>query len=103
MTHLRSILSSLALLIVLAFSPFAARAADAPAAPNPLAWPTLKTENKMAARWWWLGSAVDSAGISTQLGELDAAGFGGVEVTVIYGAKGAESSYIPYLSRPWVT
>jgi hypothetical protein len=64
-----------------------------------LAWPTPTREAKPWTRWWWLGSAVDSAGISAQLGELAAAGFGGVEVTVIYGAKGADSSYI---SRPWV-
>ncbi|MDB4889604.1 MAG: glycoside hydrolase family 2 sugar binding protein [Gemmatimonadetes bacterium] len=67
-----------------------------------LAWPALTREAKPWTRWWWLGSAVDSAGITAQLGELAAAGFGGVEVTVIYGAKGADSSYIPYLSRPWV-
>lgn len=76
--------------------------ASAQRTPSPLAWPTLTREAKPWTRWWWLGSAVDSAGISTQLAELDAAGFGGVEVTVIYGAKGADSSYIPYLSRPWV-
>jgi len=53
-------------------------------------------------RWWWLGSAVDTAGLTAQIAELNAAGFGGVEVTVIYGAKGADSAYIPYLSPKWV-
>jgi hypothetical protein len=69
---------------------------------SPLAWPAITREAKPWTRWWWLGSAVDKPGISTQLAELDAAGFGGVEVTVIYGAKGADSAYIPYLSPTWV-
>lgn len=76
--------------------------AGAQRAAPPLAWPVITRDTKPWTRWWWLGSAVDKAGISTQLGELAAAGFGGVEVTVIYGAKGAESVYIPYLSRQWV-
>ncbi|MBV9879587.1 MAG: hypothetical protein JO180_03785 [Gemmatirosa sp.] len=49
-----------------------------------------------------MGSAVDSAGISAQLRELAAAGFGGVEVTAIYGVKGAEAQSVPYLSDRWV-
>jgi hypothetical protein len=53
-------------------------------------------------RWWWLGSAVDRPNLSAQITELDAAGFGGVEVTAIYGAKGADSLYIPYLTPHWV-
>jgi hypothetical protein len=69
---------------------------------SPLAWPAVTRDAKPWTRWWWLGSAVDKPGISTQLAELDAAGFGGVEVTVIYGAKGADSAYIPYLSPAWV-
>ncbi len=68
----------------------------------PLAWPAITRDAKPWTRWWWLGSAVDTSGITSQLGELDAAGFGGVEVTVIYGAKGADSAYIRYLSRAWV-
>ncbi len=93
---LRAASRSALLGLVLAVPVAAQRASPA------LAWPTLTQDAKPWTRWWWLGSAVDSAGISTQLGELAAAGFGGVEVTVIYGAKGAEASYIPYLSRPWV-
>src|SRR3954452_17505903 len=68
----------------------------------PLGWPSVTRETKPWTRWWWLGSAVDKSGVTAQLTELSAAGFGGVEVTVIYGAKGADSSYIPYLSRAWV-
>ncbi len=53
-------------------------------------------------RWWWMGSAVDEAGINKQLTQLAAAGFGGVEIVPIYGAKGYESKYIKYLSPQWM-
>jgi hypothetical protein len=53
-------------------------------------------------RWWWMGSAVDEAGIKKQLTQLAAAGFGGVEIVPIYGAKGFESRYIKYLSAEWM-
>ena len=67
-----------------------------------LEWPAVTRESKPWARWWWLGSAVDEPNLRREIAALDSAGFGGVEVTVIYGAKGAESSYIPYLSPRWV-
>ena len=66
-----------------------------------LDWPAVTRDAKPWTRWWWLGSAVDSAGLTRELDTLAAAGFGGVEVTAIYGAKGAESAYNPYLSPRW--
>ncbi|HEX7979628.1 MAG TPA: glycosyl hydrolase [Gemmatimonadaceae bacterium] len=66
-----------------------------------VAWPTAGRDAKPWTRWWWLGSAVDSAGLTRELDTLAAAGFGGVEVTAIYGARGAESSFISYLSPRW--
>lgn len=65
-------------------------------------WPTPTVTNKPWTRWWWPGSAVDRAGITSQLEAMAAAGLGGVEITPIYGAKGAESKYLPYLSPQWV-
>lgn len=53
-------------------------------------------------RWWWLGSAVDSAGITYQLETLRAAGIGAVEITPIYGVKGNEQNDIPFLSPRWM-
>lgn len=53
-------------------------------------------------RWWWPGSAVDEATLTRRLAELRAAGFGGVEVCPIYGAKGAEGRYVEFLSPRWV-
>ena len=89
--------------VLVAFAPVHAAAAQRVATwPAPLAWPAVTRDVKPWTRWWWLGSAVDKPGLSAQLTELDAAGFGGVEVTVIYGAKGADSAYIPYLTPRWV-
>ena len=68
----------------------------------PLSWPAATRDNKPWTRWWWLGSAVDTASLTAQVAQLGSAGFGGVEVTVIYGAKGADSAYIPYLTSRWV-
>ncbi len=50
-------------------------------------------------RWWWLGSAVDKPNLTRELEAIAAAGFGGVEITPIYGAKGYESRFVPYLSE----
>ena len=86
---------------LVAFAP-SSNAQQHTATPAPLAWPELTRDNKPWTRWWWLGSAVDKPGLTTQVDELAKAGFGGVEVTVIYGAKGADSAYIPYLTPKWV-
>lgn len=62
----------------------------------------VSNTNKPWTRWWWMGSAVDEAGIKKQLTQLAAVGFGGVEIVPIYGAKGFESKYIKYLSPQWM-
>ncbi|MEO8563552.1 MAG: glycosyl hydrolase [bacterium] len=80
----------------------AQRAARSPSAHGALDWPAITRDSKPWTRWWWLGSAVDKPNLTAQLEQLASAGFGGVEVTVIYGAKGADSLYIPYLSPRWV-
>lgn len=65
-------------------------------------WPSVTKEMKPWTRWWWMGSAVDKTNIARELQLFDDAGFGGVEVTPIYGAKGYEARYIPYLSNSWM-
>ncbi len=64
--------------------------------------PAANNQTKPWTRWWWMGSAVDEPGIKKQLTQLSAAGFGGVEIVPIYGAKGFESKYIKYLSPQWM-
>ena len=65
-------------------------------------WPPITGEAKPWTRWWWQGSAVDRASLTAQLEALAAAGIGGVEVTPIYGVRGAEDRFIPYLSPRWM-
>ena len=66
------------------------------------AWPTAKPEAKPGTRWWWLGSAVDEAGLQWNLNEYARAGIGAVEITPIYGVKGNDSHNIAYLSPEWM-
>lgn len=65
-------------------------------------WISIPQEAKPYTRWWWLGSAVDSAGLDYNLSELAKAGIGGVEITPIYGVKGNDANDIPYLSPRWM-
>ncbi len=73
----------------------------ATAAPDP-AWPQPTRENKPWTRWWWLGSAVDQPNLTRELEAIAAAGFGGVEIMPIYGAKGYEDRFIPFLSPKYI-
>lgn len=88
------------LLLVLA----ASLAATLPAAPisPPSAWPEVTPTAKPWTRWWWPGSAVDEPNLARQLAEFAAAGLGGVEITPIYGALGAEPRYVDFLSPRWM-
>jgi hypothetical protein len=49
-----------------------------------------------------MGSAVDSAGITSALTTYHDAGIGGVEIAPIYGAKGFEARYVDFLSPAWM-
>lgn len=69
-------------------------------AQNP--WPKTTETAKPWTRWWWMGNAVDEKGLDKQLTTLNKAGFGGVEIVPIYGAKGFEKQYINYLSPEWM-
>ncbi len=65
-------------------------------------WDKPNNVAKPWTRWWWMGSAVTEKGIKSQLDAFQKAGFGGVQIVPIYGAKGFESQYIPYLSPKWM-
>ncbi len=71
-------------------------------APVTTSWPEITPESKPHTRWWWLGSDVDSAGITYNLEALSKAGIGGVEITPIYGVKGREKNYRNFLSPEWM-
>ena len=80
---------------------FASCAAAQDAEPAATAWPGVTQSAKPWTRWWWPGSAVDRAGLAAQLREFAAAGIGGVEITPIYGARGAGKRELVFLSPPW--
>jgi len=65
-------------------------------------WPQQTVECKPWTRWWWFGNAVDEKNLTYNIEKLGEAGIGGVEITPIYGVKGYEDKYIPYLSPKWM-
>jgi hypothetical protein len=72
------------------------------AAAAALAWPRVTSQAKPWARWWWLGNAVNRRDLTTELEKYEQAGLGGLELTPIYGVRGAEDRFIPFLSPAWV-
>lgn len=66
-----------------------------------LAWPEPTRDAKPWVYNWWMGSAVDAAGLEYQCKELEQAGFGGFHVIPIYGAKGYEKQWREFLSPVW--
>lgn len=67
-----------------------------------LDWPEVKTEARPAARWWWMGSAVDGENLTRNLEQYAAAGMGTMEITPIYGVQGNEAKDISFLSSEWM-
>ena len=56
-------------------------------------WPEPTREMKPWVYNWWMGSAVDAAGLEYQCRELAEKGFGGFHVIPIYGANGPGKCY----------
>lgn len=65
-------------------------------------WPDAGIECKPGARWWWMGSAVDSANISSLMQQYAEVGLGTMEITPIYGVQGNDSAEISFLSDRWM-
>ena len=65
-------------------------------------WPAITQTAKPWTRWWWMGSSVDNQNLTRLLEQYERAGLGGVEITPIYGVKGEEKSFIPFLSPIWM-
>jgi hypothetical protein len=49
-----------------------------------------------------MGNAVDSVSLKTAMDAYAKAGLGGLEITPIYGAHGAENRFIKFLSPEWL-
>lgn len=67
------------------------------------AWPAISPQNRPWTRWWWQGSAVNPQDLTHLLTQYQQAGLGGVEITAIYGVKGAESQFIDFISPTWMS
>ncbi len=85
------------ILILLIFTPCTSQPKNAPPA-----WPKITSETKPWSRWWWMGSAVDATNLAALISEYGKAGFGGLEITPIYGAVGFEGKYLSFLSPEWM-
>lgn len=66
-------------------------------------WPVITQTAKPWTRWWWEGSAVNKADLQWSMQQYQQAGLGGLEITPIYGVRGAEQQFIPFLSPQWVS
>ncbi|WP_367389869.1 glycosyl hydrolase [Lewinella sp. LCG006] len=66
------------------------------------AWPEITSDTKVWTRWWWHGSAVTKEGITSEMETLQEAGFGGLELTPIFGVIGEEEDFVAYLSPRWM-
>jgi hypothetical protein len=67
-----------------------------------LAWPEIRQETKPWSRWWWMGNILPEKDLSQAMEAYFQAGLGGLEITPIYGVKGYEKEFIPFLSPEYV-
>lgn len=65
-------------------------------------WPAITQTNKPWTRWWWEGSAVDQKNLTAAMEQYRSVGLGGLEITPIYGVKGYEKQFVPFLSADWM-
>lgn len=90
-------------LLAIVVAMFAGGTLSADAADCPVTWPPATESSKPWVYNWWMGSAVDAAGLERQCAELEDAGFGGFHVIPIYEAKGWESKTRRFLSSDWMS
>ncbi|MBO0863109.1 MAG: glycoside hydrolase family 2 protein [Chloracidobacterium sp.] len=67
-----------------------------------LNWPPVTSQTRPWTRWWWPGSAVNKVDLTVEMEKYRKAALGGLEITPIYGARGAEDRFINFLSPAWV-
>ena len=59
-------------------------------------------ETAPGTRWWWLGSALDTANVRWNMEQYASHGIGAVEITPLYGVKGNQANNIDFLSPKWM-
>lgn len=69
---------------------------------SPTDWPIESPQTQPGTRWWWMGSAVDTANITALMNDYAAKGIGTLEITPIYGVQGNEQNELSYLSPEWM-
>ncbi|WP_345242868.1 glycosyl hydrolase [Nibrella saemangeumensis] len=74
----------------------------AQAQPKPNTTRTTVDTARPWAYWWWMGSAVTEDGIRQNLQDYAKAGLGGVHIIPIYGVKGYEKQFVPFMSDRWL-
>ncbi|MBN1783141.1 glycoside hydrolase family 2 protein [bacterium] len=67
-----------------------------------LRWPQVTRQCRPWTRWWWQGSSVNKKDLTAVMENYKKAGLGGLEITPIYGVRGYEDQFVPYLSPEWV-
>jgi hypothetical protein len=65
-------------------------------------FPVISTEAKPGAYWWWMGSAVDAEGIRWNIEQAAENGIGTLHIVPIYGVKGNEKNFIPFMTPDWL-
>jgi hypothetical protein len=67
-----------------------------------LYWPPVTRQTKPWTRWWWHGSAVNERDLTAEMEKYQKTGLGGLEITPIYGVRGAEDRFIEFLTPAWM-
>lgn len=62
-----------------------------------LPWPEVRQETRPWTRWWWLGNTVDEKDLTSMMEDYVSVGLGGLELTPIYGVRGEEAKFAPFL------
>lgn len=57
---------------------------------------------KPGARWWWMGSALDTTNVRWNMEQYASHGIGALEITPLYGVQGNAKNNIDYLSPKWM-
>lgn len=90
------------LLILLAFVFIGQSCADSKKNTASTDWPEITNQTKPWTRWWWHDSAVNPKDLTANMEALEEAGFGGLEITPIYGVKGHENEALKFQSADWM-
>ena len=66
------------------------------------ACPPITAAAKPCTYWYWMGGAIEESELTRHLELYQQAGLGGVHIVPIYGVRGVEQQYVPFLSPRWM-